>query len=126
MLLEVRHVTHYHYAAPVRESVMELWMQPQKAATQRLLGFELEIEPAAQLFSYPDSFGNAVYHFDVPHPHEQLQIVARSAVVATSGMLRSTSSASASHDCASCRNCAFIPVEWVSADRLVTSIAISR
>jgi transglutaminase-like putative cysteine protease len=78
MLLEVRHVTHYHYAAAVRESVMELWMQPQKSATQRVLSFELEVEPAAQLFSYPDSFGNAVYHFDVPQPHQQLQIVARS------------------------------------------------
>ena len=33
MLLEVRHVTQYHYAGPVRESVMELWMQPQKSAT---------------------------------------------------------------------------------------------
>jgi transglutaminase-like putative cysteine protease len=80
MLLEVRHVTQYHYAAPVRESVMELWMQPQKSATQRLLSFELELEPAAQLFSYPDSFGNAVYHFDVPHAHDRLEIVARSAV----------------------------------------------
>ncbi len=80
MLLEVRHVTQYHYAHPVRESVMELWMQPQKSATQRLLSFELEIEPAAQLFSYADSFGNAVYHFDVPQPHDQLRIVARSAV----------------------------------------------
>jgi transglutaminase-like putative cysteine protease len=80
MLLEVRHVTQYHYAAPVRESVMELWMQPQKSATQRLLSFELEIEPAAHLFSYADSFGNAVYHFDVPQPHAQLQIVARSTV----------------------------------------------
>ena len=80
MLLEVRHVTQYHYAHPVRESVMELWMQPQKSATQRLLSFELEIEPAAQLFSYADSFGNAVYHFDVPQPHETLQIVARSTV----------------------------------------------
>jgi transglutaminase-like putative cysteine protease len=80
MLLEVRHVTRYHYAKPIRESVMELWMQPQKSATQRLLSFELEVEPAAQLFSYADSFGNAVYHFDVPQPHDELQIVARSAV----------------------------------------------
>ncbi|HEX3406374.1 MAG TPA: transglutaminase N-terminal domain-containing protein, partial [Caulobacteraceae bacterium] len=80
MLLEVRHITRYHYAHPVRESVMELWMQPQKSATQRLLSFDLEIEPAVQLFSYPDSFGNAVYHFDVPQPHDQLQIVARSTV----------------------------------------------
>ncbi|HEX3918805.1 MAG TPA: transglutaminase family protein [Caulobacteraceae bacterium] len=80
MLLEVRHVTQYHYAEPVRESVMELWMQPQKSATQRLLNFDLELDPVAHLFSYPDSFGNAVYHFDVPHPHQRLEIIARSAV----------------------------------------------
>jgi transglutaminase-like putative cysteine protease len=80
MLLEVRHVTQYHYAAMVRESVMELWMQPQKSATQRLLSFELELDPPAQLFSYADSFGNAVYHFDVPQPHDRLEIVARAAV----------------------------------------------
>src|SRR5580700_6829054 len=80
MLLEIRHVTQYHYAEFVRESVMEVWMQPQKSATQRLLSFELETDPGAQLFSYADSFGNAVYHFDVPQPHDRLEIVARSAV----------------------------------------------
>jgi transglutaminase-like putative cysteine protease len=80
VLLEVRHVTQYHYAEPVRESVMELWMQPQKSATQRLVSFELELDPTAQVFSYPDSFGNAVYHFDVPQPHDRLEIIARSAV----------------------------------------------
>ena len=41
-------------------------MQPQKRRRQRLMSFELELDPAAQLFSYADSFGNAVYHFDVP------------------------------------------------------------
>jgi transglutaminase-like putative cysteine protease len=80
MLLEIRHVTQYHYAEPVRESVMELWMQPQKGARQRLVSFELELDPAAQLFSYADPFGNAVYHFDVPQPHDRLNIIARSAV----------------------------------------------
>ncbi len=80
MLLEIRHVTQYHYERPVRESLMELWMQPQKTARQRLISFELEINPAAQVFSYADSFGNAVYHFDVPQPHDKLSIVARSAV----------------------------------------------
>ncbi len=80
MLLEVRHVTQYHYAEPVRESVMEVWMQPQKSVRQRLVSFELELDPAAQLFSYADAFGNAVYHFDVPQPHDRLNIVARSAV----------------------------------------------
>lgn len=80
MLLEVRHVTRYHYAAPVRESVMEVWMQPQKTPRQRLASFDLELDPAAQVFSYADPFGNAVYHFDVPHPHDQLTITARSVV----------------------------------------------
>ncbi len=80
MLLEVRHVTQYQYDEPVRESVMELWMQPQKGARQRLISFELELDPAAQLFSYADAFGNAVYHFDVPLAHDRLTITARSAV----------------------------------------------
>ena len=80
MLLEVRHVTQYHYDELVRESVMEVWMQPQKGARQRLVSFELELDPPAQLFSYADAFGNAVYHFDVPQPHDRLNILARSAV----------------------------------------------
>ncbi|HEX3364963.1 transglutaminase family protein [Phenylobacterium sp.] len=80
MLLAVRHSTRYQYDVPVRESVMELWMQPQKRAHQRLISFELEIDPAAQLFSYADTFGNAVYHFDIPQPHDRLTITARSAV----------------------------------------------
>ena len=80
MLLEVRHVTRYHYDEPVRESVMEVWMQPQKRPGQRLISFELELDPAAQLFSFADTFGNAVYHFDLPRPHDRLTIVASSAV----------------------------------------------
>ena len=80
MLLEIRHLTQYHYAEPVRASVMELWAQPQKSPRQRLISFELEVEPAAQLFSYVDAFGNAVYHFDVPQPHDRLAIESRAAV----------------------------------------------
>ena len=80
MLLEVRHLTQYRYAGPVRESVMELWMQPQKNARQRLISFDLAIDPAAHHFSYPNVYGNAVYHFDVPQPHELLTIRATSVV----------------------------------------------
>ncbi|HEX4181256.1 MAG TPA: transglutaminase family protein [Caulobacteraceae bacterium] len=80
MLLDIRHLTQYHYAAPVRESVIELWVQPQENGRQRLVGFDLEIDPQVQLFSYTDAFGNAVYHFDVPQPHENLAIQARSTV----------------------------------------------
>lgn len=80
MLLEIRHLTRYRYDVPVRESVMELWVQPQKSASQRLISFDLEVEPAAQLFSYVDHFGNAVYHFDAPRPHDQLAIRSQAVV----------------------------------------------
>ena len=83
MLLEIRHLTQYRYAEPVRESVMELWMQPQKTARQRLISFELQIDPKAHHFSYADIFGNAVYHFDVPHPHDLLTIRSQAAVETT-------------------------------------------
>jgi len=55
-------------------------MQPQKTARQRLVSFDLELDPPAQLFSFADTFGNPVYHFDVPQPHEQLTITAHAAV----------------------------------------------
>ena len=80
MLLEIRHLTQYLYSTAVHESVMELWAQPQKSHRQRLISFELEVEPAAQMFSYVDAYGNAVYHFDVPQEHERLIIHAKAAV----------------------------------------------
>jgi transglutaminase-like putative cysteine protease len=80
MLLDIRHVTRYHYERPIRESLMELRMQPQKSIRQRLISFDLELDPRAQLFSYIDPFGNAVHHFDVPQPHDELTIVSRACV----------------------------------------------
>jgi transglutaminase-like putative cysteine protease len=74
MHFKIRHHTSYRYDAPVRESVMEVWIQPRQSDRQRLTDFALELEPAAQLFSYADFFGNAVYHFDVPQPHTALTI----------------------------------------------------
>ncbi len=80
MLFTVRHETQYRYGAPIRESVMELWVQPRQSATQRLTRFAVELDPAAQLFSYTDAFRNAVYHFDVPQPHQTLSILSISEV----------------------------------------------
>ncbi len=80
MLLEVRHITEYRYDRAVRESVIELRMQPRRTSGQTLVSFELDVEPHAQILSYADSWGNAVHHFDVPHLHDQLDIAARSIV----------------------------------------------
>jgi transglutaminase-like putative cysteine protease len=80
MLFDIRHVTQYTYDEPVRESVMEVWMQPRSGHGHHLINFELDIDPPAQLFSYADSWGNTVKHFDVPFPHRRLTITARSIV----------------------------------------------
>jgi transglutaminase-like putative cysteine protease len=80
MLLEVHHITEYRYDRAVRESVIELRMQPRRTSHQSLVSFELDVEPNAQILSYTDSWGNDVHHFDIPHLHGQLDIVARSVV----------------------------------------------
>ncbi len=80
MRFDIHHVTQYQYDEPVRESVMELWMEPRGGIGQRLVDFDLEIDPHAQVFSYADAWGNTVRHFDVPHPHSRLTITARSTV----------------------------------------------
>jgi transglutaminase-like putative cysteine protease len=80
MQFEIRHITQYRYDEPVRESVVELRMQPRRTSHQNLVSFELEIEPASQVFSYADSWGNAVHNFDVPHAHDRLDIITRAVV----------------------------------------------
>jgi transglutaminase-like putative cysteine protease len=80
MLFDIRHQTKYRYDAPIREAVMEIWVQPRQGDGQRLTSFALELDPPAQLFSYADFFGNAVYHFDVPQPHTSLTIESMASV----------------------------------------------
>ena len=80
MMFDIRHVTQYNYDDPVRESLMELRMQPRPSHGQNLINFTIETDPQAQMFSYVDPWGNTVRHFDVPHPHRRLTITAHSLV----------------------------------------------
>jgi len=76
----VRHLTKFHYASAVSESVMEVRMHPRTDNSQRCMNFHLSVSPRCRLFSYRDHLGNQVHHFDIPIPHEQLVIVAESLV----------------------------------------------
>ena len=76
MFYSVRHVTRYRYDAAVRESVMQLYMQPKSEGAQRLQSFQVATSPRAGLQAYTDHFGNAVYHFDVPGAHHELVVEA--------------------------------------------------
>src|SRR5258706_8860932 len=80
MFYSIRHITRYRYDAPIRESVMQLYVQPKSEGPQRLQSFQVTTQPRAALQAYSDHFGNAVYHFDVPGVHQDLQIDAEAAV----------------------------------------------
>jgi transglutaminase-like putative cysteine protease len=80
MRLEITHETRYLYSDYVRESVMELWLQPLVLPLQRLAGFEIVTEPRAKMSTYRDWLGNIVYHFDVPEKHNELIIRSRAMV----------------------------------------------
>lgn len=80
MFYAIRHVTRFRYSAPVRESVMEIRMQPRSEGPQALRSFQINTNPRTQLYAYTDHFGNAVYHFNALRAHEELRIEAQAVV----------------------------------------------
>src|ERR1700749_3585347 len=80
MHYSIRHITRFRYSRPVRESVMELRMQPRSEGPQALRSFQISTNPRAQLYAYTDYLGNAVYHFNVLRAHEELRIEAQAVV----------------------------------------------
>lgn len=80
MRLEVTHRTVLEYSEPVAETYMELRLQPREGGGQRVLSFELEIVPRAQLRTYVDGFGNTVHYFNSVPPHETVVVQSRSVV----------------------------------------------
>ena len=80
MAYSVRHITNFRYEPAVRESVMEVRMQPRTDFRQRCLSFSLTIEPRANMMVYRDFYGNAVHNFDIPERHEVIEVVAQAIV----------------------------------------------
>ena len=80
MAYSVRHITSFCYAPSVRESVMEVRMQPRTDFRQRCLSFSLSIEPRANMMVYRDFYRNTVHNFDIPERHESIEIMAQAIV----------------------------------------------
>jgi transglutaminase-like putative cysteine protease len=80
MAYSVRHITRFRYEPAVRESVMEVRMQPRTDARQRCLSFALDVSPRANVMVYRDFFGNAVHHFDIPGQHGLIEVAAQAVV----------------------------------------------
>jgi transglutaminase-like putative cysteine protease len=80
MAYSVRHITRFRYEPAVRESVMEVRLQPRTDMRQRCLSFSLDVSPRASIMMYRDFFGNAVHHFDIPGQHELVEVAAQAIV----------------------------------------------
>ncbi|MBN9205298.1 transglutaminase family protein [Methylibium petroleiphilum] len=79
--LEVVHVTEYRYSSPVELAQHIAVLRPRDDATQQLLGFEMEIEPApAQQHDDRDVYGNRRRVFTLTASHQHLRVCATSRV----------------------------------------------
>jgi transglutaminase-like putative cysteine protease len=80
MIYSVRHVTTFAYEPAIRESVMEVRVQPRSEAHQRCLTFSLDSSPSTNITVYRDFLGNTVHHFDIPGRHNQLRVTGQAVV----------------------------------------------
>ena len=80
MIYSVRHVTVFGYEPAVRESIMEVRMQPRGEGRQRCLNFQLTVNPIANVMSYRDFMGNSIHHFNVAGSHSQVKLTAQGVV----------------------------------------------
>ena len=80
MIYSVRHTTIFRYEPAVRESIMEVRLQPRSDGDQRCLNFTLKVDPAASIMQYHDFAGNTVHHFDIAAAHSQVTVTAESSV----------------------------------------------
>ena len=80
MIYSVRHTTTFRYEPAVRESLMEVRLQPRSDGEQRCLSFTLVVEPTASIMQYRDFTGNVVHHFDIAGSHAIVKVKAQSAV----------------------------------------------
>lgn len=76
----VKHITRFEYSAAITESVTEVRMQPITDAQQVCRDFQLNVNPPTRVAAHTDHLGNMVHHFDIPRPHTQLVIGARSMI----------------------------------------------
>lgn len=76
----VEHVMEFAYEAPVRLSVMTLYLRPLRGRRQWVRSFSVRTNPGGALFDFTDPFGNTGHFLDRPTPHERMVVRARSRV----------------------------------------------
>ena len=80
MFLEIEHRLSFQYDAFIRESFLELRMQPKTTPEQTLSSFVLAVGPPTKVSRYRDWNGNVVHHFTIVNFHDRIEVSARSLV----------------------------------------------
>lgn len=80
LLISISHLTRYIYEGQVKDSFNEARLQPVTDILQQCLEFHFRIDPDSPVRDYPDFYANCVHYFDVPEPHEVLEVEAVSLV----------------------------------------------
>ncbi len=80
MLLAIEHHLRFEYSAFVRESHMEVRVEPRTLPGQSVHDFELAIGPHAQPSRHEDWLGNAMHWFSITDYHDRVEVACRSLV----------------------------------------------
>ena len=80
MFLDVQHHLWLEYDEFIRESFIELRLQPKITQTQAVASFVLAAGPPTKIARYRDWNDNLVHHFAVTHYHDRLEVQSRSLV----------------------------------------------
>ena len=78
--LLICHRTHYAYDLPVQHSAHQLHLRPLTDIRQRVLKYELTINPGVSALEFEDVFGNMATRFEIDQPYTELAIAAESEV----------------------------------------------
>ncbi|MFC7336919.1 transglutaminase domain-containing protein [Haloferula chungangensis] len=71
---QVRHRTAFYYAAPVSGSANTLHLHPSNFSHQRTISCLIRVLPATRLRAFNDLYENITHHFEIPNPHQRLDI----------------------------------------------------
>ena len=80
VFLDVQHHLWLEYDEFIRESFIELRLQPKTTQTQAVASFVLAAGPPTRISRYRDWNDNVVHHFAVTHYHDRLEVQSRSLV----------------------------------------------
>jgi transglutaminase-like putative cysteine protease len=86
--LHAKHRTEIHYAGSVGESVNEIRLVPSGNGRQQVEWSHVRTEPAAELMSHHDAYGNEVRWFQLTEPHAVLVVESEAVVVTRPGTWR--------------------------------------